>query len=141
MVKNKEIVMDLILKLQRELEEYKTDKTPNMLWPKIDFGHTWDLGPITSNPYTIKFNRKGCYDMNKILSILITFLLGVMTVKYFIQGKYAFACIFLIETIAYIFYVIPLAIKNDKREKELKIAKAELEARIREAEKVIEDNR
>lgn len=146
MIKNKEIVMDLILKLQRELEEYKTDKTPDMLWPKIDLGHTWDLGHrwdlgvITSNPYTIKFNRRRCYNMNTAISILMTFLLGVMTVKDFAQGKYIFGCIFLVETLLYIFWVIPLSVKNDKRDKKLKEAEKEMKAKVKEAEKIIENN-
>lgn len=62
MIKNKEIVMDLILKLQRELEESKSDKipevtpTPDMLWPKIDPTRIWSPSPFITNPYTIKWN-------------------------------------------------------------------------------------
>ena len=74
--------------------------------------------------------------MNTAISILITFLLSIMTIKDFTQEKYIFGCIFLVETLLYIFWVIPLSIKNDKRNKKLK----EMKAKLKEAEKIIENN-
>ena len=79
--------------------------------------------------------------MNTAISILMTFLLGIMTIKDFTQEKYIFVCIFLVETLLYIFWVIPLSIKNDKRDKKLKEAEKEMKAKLKEAEKIIENNR
>lgn len=78
--------------------------------------------------------------MNTAISILMTFLLGIMTIKDFTQEKYIFGCIFLVETLLYIFWVIPLSIKNDKRNKKLKEAEKEMKAKLKEAEKIIENN-
>ena len=63
MIKNKEIVMDLILKLQRELEESK-DKipevipTPDMMWSKIYPARVWNPSSFITNPYTITLNHE-----------------------------------------------------------------------------------
>lgn len=78
--------------------------------------------------------------MNTAISIFITFLLSIMTIKDFTQEKYIFGCIFLVETLLYIFWVIPLSIKNDKRNKKLKEAEKEMKAKLKEAEKIIENN-
>ena len=78
--------------------------------------------------------------MNTTISILITFLLSIMTIKDFTQEKYIFGCIFLVETLLYIFWVIPLSIKNDKRNKKLKEAEKEIKTKLKEAEKIIENN-
>lgn len=78
--------------------------------------------------------------MNTAISIFMTFLLSIMTIKDFTQEKYIFGCIFLVETLLYIFWVIPLSIKNDKRNKKLKEAEKEMKAKLKEAEKIIENN-
>lgn len=78
--------------------------------------------------------------MNTAISIFMTFLLSIMTIKDFTQEKYIFGCIFLVETLLYIFWVIPLSIKNDKRNKRLKEAEKEMKAKLKEAEKIIENN-
>lgn len=79
--------------------------------------------------------------MNTVISILMTFLLGVMTVRDFYLGRYVFAVIFLIEMIAYLVWVIPTAIKNDKSAKILKEMDSECKTTVKEALKIIEDNK
>lgn len=62
MVKNKDIVMDLILKLQRELEEIKSNEipevtpVPDIMRFKTDHARIWS--PFITNPYTMRLNHE-----------------------------------------------------------------------------------
>lgn len=75
--------------------------------------------------------------MNLALSISVTILLFIRSIVDVFRGKYIFAVLFLIETISYIFYVIPIAKKNDDYSQKLKEKDEEYKKVMKEVEKII----
>ena len=67
---------------------------------------------------------------NFILTILVTILEFAIGIFDFTRGRIAWGVIFMLITIAYIIWMVPMGWRNYKKDKELKAKEKELRERI-----------